>query len=171
MNEDLITIGKVLKPLGLQGEVKVVLLTDFPERFDDLETVTIRRNEVDFLQLDIARVRHGAPFVYLSFVGLTDLAGVRPLQGALLQVPASERVVLREGRYFHSDLLGMDVYRTSGLVLGKISDIIETGSRDVFVVSNGTKEFMIPAHPKFVVSVDLLNNRIVVDPVEGLLDL
>lgn len=161
----------MLKPIGLLGEVKVALLTDSPDRFDDLEAVMIQPGEGDSFQLRISHVRHGAPFVYLSFVGLSDLSAVSPLRGALLQIPISERVSLPEGRYFQSDLLGLTVCTTKGVHLGEISDIIETGSRDVFVVRDGQSEVLIPAHPKFVREIDLMQKRIVVDPVEGLLDL
>ncbi len=161
----------MLKPLGLQGEVKVALLTDFPARFDNLESVIVQPSEGNSFRIHIARVRHGAPFVYLSFVGLTHIDAVSALQGALLQVPVSERISLPKDRYFQSDLVGMDVYTTEDMFLGKIGSIIETGSRDVFVVADGPKEFMVPAHPKFVISVDLLRKRIVLDAVEGLLDL
>lgn len=171
MNEPLVTIGRVLKPLGLQGEVKIALLTDSPERFDDLKAVILQRTEGDLLHLRVARVRHGAPFVYLSFVGLGSVAEVVHLRGALVQIPVSERVSLPEGRYFHSELLGLEVCTTKGVSLGRISNIIETGSRDVLVVTEGQGEFLIPAHPKFVMEVDLARKRMVIDPVEGLLDL
>lgn len=171
MNESLVTIGRVLKPIGLQGEVKVALLTDSPGRFDNLESVVVPRTEGDLLHLRIAGVRHGAPFVYLTFVGLSNIAQVTHLRGVLLQVPVSERVSLPEGRYFHSELLGLEVCTVKGVSLGRISNIIETGSRDVLVVSDGQGEFLIPAHPKFVMEVDLARKRMVIDPVEGLLDL
>lgn len=171
MDEDLFTIGKVLKPVGLQGEVKVALLTDFPERFDALKGVHVQTKHGEAFRLHIAGIRHGPPFVYLSFVDLTDISEVTALRGALLQVPASERVSLPEGRYFQSDLLGLDVYTKEDIVLGKVSDIIETGSHDVFVVTGEQGEFLIPAQHKFVTEIDLAGKRMVVDPIEGLLDL
>jgi len=157
--------------VGLQGEVKVALLTDFPERFDRLESVIVQGQQGDPLRLRLAHVRHRAPFVYLSFAGLADLDAVRPLHGALLQVPISGRVALPEGRYFHSDLLGLTVQTQQGRILGRISDIIETGSHDVFVVKGEEGEFLIPAHHKFVSEVDLAQKRMLVDPVDNLLDL
>lgn len=171
MNEDFITIGKILKPIGLQGEVKVSLLTDFPERFDDLKAVIIQSERAVPQRLQILRVRHGTPFVYLMFVGLVDIADVECLRGALIQVPVSERVVLPEGSYFQSDLIGMDVCLKDGMCLGKITEIFETGGNDIFVVTREKREWLIPVIRKFVKEIDLARKRVEIDPVEGLLDL
>ncbi len=169
--EAFISIGMILKPVGLQGEVKVALLTDFPERFDGLDEVMVLNNVQERFKLKISKVRHGVSFVYLSFVGLTSVREVDVLRGGLLQVPESERIVLPEGSYFHSDLIGMEVHTHSGVFLGTISDILETGSNDIFVVNGEKGEFLVPMIEKFVKKVDLKQNRICIDPIEGLLEL
>ena len=171
MNEDLITIGKILKPIGLQGEVKVSLLTDFSERFDNLKAVIVQSGRELPYRLQILRVRHGAPFIYLTFVGLVDIDSVERLRGGLIQVPASERIVLPQGSYFQSDLIGMDVCLKDGTCLGKIAEILETGGNDIFVVTAEKGELLIPAIRKFVKEIDLARKKVEIDPVEGLLDL
>lgn len=169
--ENVITIGRILKPVGLQGEVKVALLTDFPERFDELREVMVLTTKQERLNFEISRVRHSLPFVYLSFVGLTGPSKVDALRGGVLQIPESDRVALTEGSYFHSDLIGMDVYTKGGTFVGNVSEILETGSNDILVVKHEKGESLIPAIKKFIQIVDMDRKQIWIDPIEGLLDL
>lgn len=147
------------------------LLTDFPERFDHLKAVIVQSGREVPHRLQILRVRHGAPFVYLTFVGLTDIDAVECLRGGLIQVPASERIVLPKGSYFQSDLIGMDVCLKDGTSLGKITEIFETGGNDIFIVTGEKGELLIPAIRKFVKEIDVARKKVEIDPVEGLLDL
>lgn len=165
------TIGKIIKPIGLQGELRIGLLTDFPERFEALESVSVRTKEGQNLRYRIARVRYGPPYVYLIFEGLSSREAVAPLQGGLLQIPEDERICLPEGEYFQSDLIGMDVFLERGVCLGVIESIIETSSNDIFVVKDSEREYLIPALHDIILQVDLAKKRMTVDPSKGLLAL
>jgi len=171
LSEDYITIGKILKPLGLRGEVKVALLTDFPDRFNSLRDAMVCAEGSDPVRLEISSVRHGPPFIYLTFMGRTNIHAVESLRGALLKIPEEERLTLPEGQYFHDDLIGMDVFVKCGGKLGKITRIFEAGSNDIFVVSNGQREYLIPAIQKVIKTVHLEQGRLLIEPMEGLLDL
>lgn len=170
-DENVVTIGNILKPVGLHGEVKVEPLTDVPERFDELHDVMVLTEGQERLSLTISKVRYGLPFIYLSFCDLRNYSDVSALRGGALQIPASERISLPEGSYFHSDLIGMDVYTGKGVFIGKVTDILETGSNDILVVDGKTGESLIPAIKKFVTEVDLEQQQICIDPIEGLLEL
>ncbi len=171
LEEDLITIGKIIKPIGLHGEVKVTLLTDFPERFNDLQEVMVKTSQGEVLKCNIKKRRFASAYVYLTFETFTDRSGVEFLRGGLLLIPESERVELPEGSYFHSDLIGMNVCIEGDGALGEVIEILETGSNDILVVKRDGGESLIPAIKRFVKKVDLDQNLIWIDPIEGLLDL
>ena len=172
MDKDVITIGKILKPVGLRGEVKVLLLTDFPERFKSLREVIVQTKEKqEQEQYQIEYVRLGLPFVYITFAGLSSSAQVDSLIGGLIQLPEEQRVPLPEGSYYQFELQGMDVYLEEGTLLGKVNQVLQTGSNDVFVVKSGEREYLIPALHTVVREIDLTKKRMMIRPVEGLLDL
>ncbi len=172
MDKDVITIGKILKPVGLRGEVKVLLLTDFPERFKSLREVIVQTKEKqEQEQYQIEYVRFGLPFVYITFAGLSSSAQVDSLIGGLIQLPEEQRVPLPEGSYYQFELQGMDVYLEEGTLLGKVNQVLQTGSNDVFVVKSGEREYLIPALRTVVREIDLTKKRMMIRPVEGLLDL
>jgi len=172
LDKDVITIGKILKPVGLRGEVKVLLLTDFPERFKSLREVIVQTKEKqEQEQYQIEYVRFGLPFVYITFAGLSSSAQVDSLIGGLIQLPEEQRVPLPEGSYYQFELQGMDVYLEEGTLLGKVNQVLQTGSNDVFVVKSGEREYLIPALRTVVREIDLTKKRMMIRPVEGLLDL
>jgi 16S rRNA processing protein RimM len=169
--KDVITIGKILKPVGLQGELKVLLLTDFPDRFKTLREVIIQTKEEEQQQYHIDHLRYGPPFVYITFVGLSSVDQVDALIGGLIQIPEEERVVLPKGSYYQFELQGIDVYLQDGIFLGRVDHILQTGSNDVFVVKGGKKEYLIPALHTVVKEIDISKRRMIIHPIDGLLEL
>jgi len=166
-----VAIGKIIKPVGLKGELKVFPLTDFPERFERLEAVTIQTAEGKLVRYSISSFRYRSSLVYLRFSGLNSLEEVAFLRGGMIQIPESERVSLPEAHYFQSDLLGLSVYSQKGELLGRVSSIMETGENDLFVVEGDQKEYLIPAIKKVVKEIDLKQKRILIEPMEGLLEI
>jgi len=171
LQEDKVTIGKIVKPFGVHGEVKVFPLTDVIERFQSLEEVTIQTKKGEHLRYRLSEVRLRPPFIYVAFEGIDCREDVDAIRGGLIQVPVSERISLPEGEYFQSDLIGLEVYHDNGTYVGEITEIVETGANDLFVVQEGKREMLIPALRKIVKLIDLKRNRMEIDPPEGLLTL
>jgi 16S rRNA processing protein RimM len=170
LHKDLITIGKILKPVGLRGEVKVLLLTDFPDRFKALREVIVQTKS-ERQQYQIDHVRYGAPFVYITFAGFSSADQVDILIGGLIQIPEEQRVPLPEGSYYQFELQDIDVYLEDGTFLGKVNQILQTGSNDVFVVKSDTREYLIPALHTIVKEIDISKKRMMIHPMDGLLEL
>jgi 16S rRNA processing protein RimM len=166
----LVTIGKVLKPWGVKGELKIESLTDFPERFRSLTRVFLTSPRGKQLSCPVAgaQVRNGVP--YLRFEGYDVPEKARELAGMLVQVPEEETVPLPEGSYYWYELIGMEVVSETGEALGVITDIFRTGSNDVYVVKRGRKEFSLPATREVIRQVDRKAKRMVIHVIEGLLD-
>jgi 16S rRNA processing protein RimM len=172
LHKDLITIGKILKPVGLRGEVKVLPLTDFPDRFKALREVIVQiKEEEKPQQYQIDHVRYGPPFVYITFSGFFSVDQVDVLIGGLIQIPEEQRVLLPEGSYYQFELQDVDVYLEDGTLLGKVNQILQTGSNDVFVVKSDTREYLIPALHTIVKEIDISKKRMMIHPMDGLLEL
>jgi 16S rRNA processing protein RimM len=166
----LITIGKVLKTHGVKGELRVEPLTDHPGRFTGLGRVFLTPPRGKERQATVLSVKYldGKPLV--SFEGYGTPEKARELNGWLVQVPEEEAVPLPEGQYYWFELIGMEVESESGEKLGRITDIFETGSNDVYVMKAGKKEIYLPAIKDVIRQVDRKARRMVIHVMEGLLD-
>jgi 16S rRNA processing protein RimM len=91
------------------------------------------------------------------------------LRGKKLEIPERARKELPAGRYYHHDIIGLEVWTTSGTLLGKVSEVLSTGGNDIFVVKNSGKEVLIPAVKDVVKQIDVPNKRITIKEIEGLL--
>ncbi len=166
-----VTIGKVLKVRGVRGEVKVLPLTDVPGRFEDLTSLSVRLADNTAEQVEIEQVTYYKNFVYLRFQGYDSIEQVAPFIGCSLQVDGLKSPELPDGVYYHFEIIDADVYTDGNQYLGKVSDILETGGSDVYVVCDGTREYLIPSNPEVVTRIERKKKRITVHPPEGLLEL
>lgn len=166
----MVTIGRVIGPRGIKGEVKVWPETDFPERFLERKRLFLEGPEPRWVEVESVRFHQGS--VLIKLMGINDRNGAETLRGYCLQVPAEEIPPLSEGRYYHFQLMGMTVKTTTGLPLGTLKAILSTDANDVFVVEEerGGREYLIPALREVVTSVDLATGTIVVAPLAGLLE-
>ena len=155
--ENLIVIGKIGAPHGIRGEVRIIPLTDFPDRFDALKKVYLDETTT----LEITAVKHNKQFVIMKFKGLDDREALVPLNGKLIQVKRADVPPLAEGEYYTFDILGLDVYDENNEHLGQIKEILKTGSNDVYVVGQkgDAKQLLVPALKKVVTEIDLAAKR------------
>ena len=166
----LITIGKVLKPFGVKGEMKIKPLTDFPERFRKLGRVFLVASSGEEMACSVSAVRYLDGTPVLLFEGFDSPEKARSLNGRLVKIPEGEAEPLPDGSYYWFELIGMDVYSEAGDKLGTITDIFETGSNDVYVMKQGRKEIYLPATKEVVKQVDRTAKRMVIHLMDGLLE-
>jgi len=170
MSNEFIRIGKILKSQGHRGAVKVLPLTDFPDRFLDMKLARVRLpggNKVEYTMED-ARL-HGK-FVTIKFKEINDMDIADKLRGSYIEVSRQELVPLEEDCYYIFDIVGLSVYDTAEKFLGKITDVLQTGANDVYVVETGGKPLLLPALKEVVREVDLEGGRMLVDLPKGLAD-
>lgn len=163
---EFITIGKIIAPWGVKGQLKVKTITDFPERFSPSSKVYINRQPMTIKstvwQKDRAIIKLGH---------IDSAQDAQRLRGQPIEIHRSQLKALPEGRYYHFQLTGLEVWTTQGEHLGSISKILTTASNDIYVV-NGTKgEVLIPAVEDVIKSVELDKGRLVIEAIEGLLNL
>ena len=160
-----LVIGRVLGPHGIKGEVQVEILTDFPERFDVLETAYLGE-ELQAVVVEGCRTRGRKALLKLAGCESRDAAG--KLRGQLLQVPIEDAVPLEDGEYYLFEIVGLEVETIEGEFLGHVAEVIDTGGNDVYVVRDGDQEILIPALADVVTKVDLDASRIEVRLPKGL---
>ena len=166
----LITIGKVLKPFGLKGEMKIEALTDFPERFKKLDHVVLMSSKGEEVTCQVTSVRYANGVPFLTFSGYDTPEKSKTLNGWLVKIPREEAVSLPDGSYYWFELIGMEVFSEQGEKLGTISDIFETGSNDVYVIKRNGKEVYIPATLEVIKQVDTTAKKMVIHLMNGLME-
>lgn len=170
-SSELVVIARGVKPRGLRGEIVAELLTDFPERFEDVDELVLvsasgerstKRLEDYWFQNDR---------VVLKLSGYDDVDAAKELVGVEFAVPESERVPLPADHYYDWELEGCTV-KVGDDSIGQVKSVLRTGGAEILVVTgNSGKEQLIPLADSIVVEVDPARKTIVVDPPEGLLDL
>ncbi|KAB3531408.1 16S rRNA processing protein RimM [Alkaliphilus serpentinus] len=160
-------VGKIASTHGIKGAVKVFPTTDYPERFEELKYVYLDKTD----KLIINNVQYQKNMVILTFKEFNDINQVERLKGKELFIDESQRRKLPEDTYYIADIIGIDVYTDKDVYLGKVKDIIQTGPSEVYVIGNDEgKEYMIPSVKEFIPIIDIDNKRIVVKPIEGMIE-
>lgn len=161
--EGRIVIGRVGAPHGVAGDVRVIPLTDFPERFANLREVMVG----DEL-LHIARTQPQGKNILMQFREYPAREDVRRLTGRLLTVARAQAAPLEEGEYYVFDIVGLSVYDEGGARLGTVGSVIRTGSNDVYAVrTEDGRELLIPALRAVVRNIDIGGGRMVVRLPDG----
>lgn len=150
-------------PHGLAGEVRVQILTDFPERFGLLKTVYVGEDHSPMVIQD-QRVLGGRAVLKLEGI---DHPAAEKLRGLLIQIPMGEAMALEEDEYYVHQIVGLEVWTREGEYLGRVAEVLETGSNDVYVVRDG-EEILIPALSDVILDVDLDKGRVEVELMKGL---
>jgi len=166
---DLVTIGEIGRPHGLAGEVKVRPIVDDSGRFSRLKHVIVETPNGQRTQLTIQRVRSQNAGYIVSFHEITSIEQAALWTRAEVKIPQDALEALPDGRYYHFDLMGMEVFTENDVCIGTIEDIVSTGSHDVFVVKQQETEHLIPGTEEIVRHVDVEQKRMVIRPIEGLL--
>ena len=161
-----VTIGTIVSPWGLQGHVKVHVETDFPQRFSNSSQVYIDRQSVI---IDEASWHKGNVIVKLRGVDTEEDAD--ELKGRVIEVHHSQLLSLKDGEYFHFQLIDLEVITGEGQVIGKITEILSMSSADVYVIKGEIDDILIPAIDEIIKYVDLDKGIMVIEPIDGLLDL
>lgn len=154
-----VRVAQIVGPFGIKGQVKLKLLTDFPERF--AKGRRLRLND-EWVTIDETLLHKTQLIVRLS--GVKDRTDAERLQWAYLEALVDERPALDEGEFLTEDLIGLEVVNSDGRTLGKVDRVEKYPAHDILVV--GT--LMIPAVQAFVLDVDLDAKRITVQLIPGM---
>ena len=161
-------IGQIVNTFGIKGQVKVVPFTDNVERFEELKKVYIV-NKKQRLEVEIENVKYHKNMVLLKFKGLEKIEDVEIYKNYYIEIDRKDGKPLEEGEYYIVDLIGLDVYSDEGTHLGKVDDIYNTGSNDIYVVKDELgKQILLPYIDEVVKEINLESHKIIVHLIEGL---
>lgn len=163
-------IGKILKPQGRHGEVKVEIITSFPEHFCKLGAVFIRKTE-DWLSYSVDDVRLTEKFVFIKLAGIDSIDQAEQLRGEYLYIPENDLENLSESEYYIHDLIGIQVYDQKDTLLGEIVDVELLPANDVYTVKllDGSIH-TIPAINDVVKLVNVEQNKMIIQVLDGLFE-
>ena len=163
-----LVIGKVRRPHGVHGEVVAEIYTDFPEGVSPKKSIYLGETHV---KLVIASRRPHNEGMLLGFEGVTTPEEAGHYRNQILSIAASETSELPEGEFYFHELLDLEVVTVAGNSLGNLTEILETGANDVYVVTDSAgRELLLPAISDVVLDVDLDARTMKVRLLPGLVD-
>ena len=166
--EDLLQVCVITTTHGVRGEVKVFPTTDDPARYKKLKQVILDTG-TGKQELEIAGVRFSKNLVIVKFKGIDDINDVQKYVKKSLYVTRENAVELKEGEYFIADLIGLLVRTDEGELLGELTDVLQTGANDVYVVRQESgEELLIPVIKECIREVDLKGRSMRVHLLPGL---
>ncbi|MFH0802568.1 MAG: ribosome maturation factor RimM [bacterium] len=169
-NPEFIAIGEILTAHGIAGEVRVRVLTDFPERFHERSSFFFHHPTRMPLRrmIRILEARPHKKNLILRLEGVCDRTTALTLIGVLIQIRMEDRRPLPEGSYYLFQIEGLEVFDEEGRRLGVIEEIIHTPAHDIYQ-TRGEATYLIPALNKVIRKIDLAENRMIVDmtAIEG----
>lgn len=141
--KNLVTIGKILKPRGLSGEVKVQIFTNVTEAFSLVENVE--------------KVSFSGGFAFMKFKGITTIEAANAIRGKLIQIPR-ELLPLDDDEVIADDLIGFEVVDANGKKLGAVRNIESVGMSEVFDCGH----FMLPNEDAFIIETNMRTKQIII---------
>jgi len=170
--DDLIIIARAVRTRGLKGELVADVLTDFPERFEQISELTGVASNGERKLLKLESYWFQKDRMVLKFAGYDTIETAEALVGYEFGLPEAERVQLSEGEFYDWELEGCSVETRAGSIIGKAREVLRTGGVELLVVKGESgKEILIPMSQSIVVEIDISLKKILIDPPEGLLDL
>ena len=155
-SEDKIIIGKIGKVRGLDGTLKIIPLTDFEGRFDNLTEI-----EVGGKMFQVEKVQHIGGEIFIKLQNIDSREVAKTLTNKFLTVPRADAAPLEDGEFYTFDIIGCEVFDGEKF-FGKVENVLKTGSNDVFQVV-GETEILIPALKSVIKKIDVANKKIAVD--------
>jgi 16S rRNA processing protein RimM len=165
-----VTVGRVIRPQGVRGEVTVAVLTDVPGRFAPGTTLLMAREEGGPAEpVEVVFERQHKTGVVVRFAGIEDRDRAEELRGRWLEVERSQVPPAPAGTYYHFELLGCRCF-DGGRELGEVVDLAEDGGGLLLIVANGELRVPIPFVGSFLREVDVAAGRIDLDLPPGLIE-
>lgn len=166
--EEYFEIGQIVNTNGLKGVLKIKPFTDDIKEFEDFESIYVQRKN-ELIEFKIEEVRYVKNMVLLKLQGIDDIDEAEKYRNLYIKVNRNVMPKLPEDSYYIVDLLECEVYTEEGELLGKVDDVFNTGSNDVYVVKDELgKQILLPAIGEVIKNVDISNKKIIVKLMKGL---
>lgn len=166
--EEYFEIGQIVNTSGLKGILKIKPFTDDIKKFNNLKTIYIKTKS-GLEEFKIEQVRYVKNMVMLKLAGIDTVEEAEKYRNLYIKILRDQEEELEEGSYYVVDILGCKVNTDKNQELGKVVDVFQTGSNDVYVVKDEQgKQVLLPAIKQVIKNVDIKNKIITVHLLEGL---
>ncbi|WP_338214079.1 ribosome maturation factor RimM [Companilactobacillus muriivasis] len=171
MTEKLYRVGTIVNTHGIKGEVRVISITDFPEDRFKAGAKVYLKNKDQVTEFTVESSRPHKSFILLKFKGYDNINDVEKYVKSELFADGEEVSNLNEGEFLYKQIIGLTVIDKDLGEVGKVTEIIELGSNDVWVVKGPKyKEILLPYIDDVVKDVDIDNGVVNVEIPDGLMD-
>ena len=158
-----LAVGKVFRPHGVRGELLLEVHTGSPARLTEMDTIYLG-DEHTPQQLLSSRLHRGNLLIKIEGCNGREYADT--LRGVLISIAIQDAVPLKPGEYYHHQIVGLSVVSDEGEPLGTVTEILETGANDVYVVNGLERELLLPAIKSVILKIE--PPQMTVHLVEGL---
>ncbi len=167
--DDCYQLGEVIKTHGLKGEVSISLEVDFPDEYQNLESVFLEQQGklVPFF-IDTLQINRDKALV--KFEDIDSLDDAKALVKSSIYLPLSSLPELSKGQYYFHDLVNCEVFEEK-TKLGIIKEVIDLNGNQLLVVESNGKEILIPLKDEILTNVDTDKKKVNVKLPDGLLDI
>ena len=170
-HEELVPVGKIIGTHGIKGLLKVFSYSGNIQSLQSASTVFLKEKDGTLSEHAVKSISAHAGGFILGLDDFSDINQVLSMNGSELCLKLSQLPVPDEDEYYWRDLIGLAVHTDQGVELGTLVDIFETGSCDIYVVRGSDKEYLIPAIADVIAGVDIPGKKMIITPLDGLLDL
>lgn len=170
-HENLLLLGKVLRPHGLAGLLRIHSYAESGDSFLASRTIFLQNRSGEWREDEVLSVRPHKGAFLMKLKGLSTIEEAEKVRGASIYVEKSGLEQKEQDEFFWHEIIGMGVYLKTGAYIGEIENILSTGSNDIYVVRKGESEVLLPAVHGVVEEIDLPGGKMIISDVEGLLDL
>lgn len=162
-----LSIARIVRPWGVRGEMKLEVLTSFPDKLDRLERVYLGPDAVPHR---VEHFRWHSGDLHLRLSDVRDIDAAEALRNQLVQIPFEAAVPLGPGEFYEHQIIGLNVVTTEGEPLGQVVEVMATGANDVYVVQGPRGQVLLPARAEVVRKIDLEAGAMTVTLLPGLLE-
>jgi 16S rRNA processing protein RimM len=169
--ENLLLIGRVIRPHGLKGLLRIISYAESEESFLQAGSVLLKSGSSGVSEFKVASVTARPKALLMGLEGIISMDAAEKYRGAEILIRKDALKKETDDEFFWFELIGLDVYLESGQFIGIIKEIINTGSNDIYVVKDGDKEHLIPAVHGVVLRIDPAEKKVLIaDNIDGLLE-
>ncbi len=166
-----LVVGRIGRAHGVHGELAIDVMTDFPERFEPGARLYVgNERDTEPEPATVITKRPHRQRLLVKFSICPDRTAAEQLTGLFVLIPRDEAASLEPGTYYPFQLIGLEAFREDGYPLGRVQDLMETGTADVLILRSEGRDRLVPMIGDAIASIDLEAGRLVVRDMPGLLD-
>lgn len=170
-SDNLLLVGKVIRPHGLEGLLRIRSYAQSEKSFLDAGNIFLKTRSGETHECEVLSIRPHKNILLLKLIGLNSLEDAERYRDAEILIRRDLLKINNDNEFFWFELVDLGVYLDTGKFIGKIRHILPSRSNDIYVVRDGEREILIPAIHDIVKKIDLINKKVIIKEMEGLLDL